>query len=184
METIKIHGRDYVTVSERVKFFRSRDEYRGWSIITECIRGTMEDALFICRVTDQENEVMSTGHAYEVAGTSNINKTSHVENCETSAVGRALAFLGIGIDGGIASLDEILSARQMEYITKLLDLASISDADREKIEKNLTTMTTNDAEQVIRFLQSNQLDPIESGTNYSQRDIQKRLDDIEKDPKK
>ena len=38
---------------------------------------------------------------------SNINKTSYVENCETSAVGRALAMLGIGIDTSIASANEV-----------------------------------------------------------------------------
>ena len=35
-------------------------------------------------------EVIAQGHAHEVQGSSNINKTSYVENCETSAVGRAL----------------------------------------------------------------------------------------------
>ena len=43
-------------------------------------------------------------------GSSNINKTSYVENCETSAIGRALAMLGIGIDTSIASANEVADA--------------------------------------------------------------------------
>ena len=183
MKTIDIHGKPYVTVSERVKYFRG-GQYEGWSITTEIISADENHAIIKASVLDQNNEVISTGHAFELKQNTGINKTSHLENCETSAVGRALAFLGIGIDGGIASLDEIISARQTEYIQKLLYLASISDEDREKIEQNLTTMTTADAEQVIRFLQSNQLDPIESGANYKMRDIHKKLDKVMKDPKK
>jgi hypothetical protein len=45
-----------------------------------------------------------------VQGSSNINKTSYVENCETSAIGRALAMLGIGIDTSIASANEVSDA--------------------------------------------------------------------------
>jgi len=182
METIKIHGKDYVTVSERVKFFR--ENFQGWTIKTKIVRYLKDECVFRAMILDQEGEVMSTGHAHEVKTEKGINSNSYLENCETSAVGRALAFLGIGIDGGIASLDEIISARQTEYIVKLLDLASISEEDREKVEKNLTTMTTKDAESVIKFLQANQLDPIESGASYSQKDINKRLDKIDKDPKK
>ena len=37
---------------------------------------------------------VATGYAEEVRGAGNVNRTSHVENCETSAVGRALANAG------------------------------------------------------------------------------------------
>jgi hypothetical protein len=181
METIKIHGKEYVTVSERVKHFNKH--YKG-SIQTYIVEISDNHCVMEARIVDGDDVVIRTGHAREERSEKGINSSSFVENCETSAVGRALGFLGIGIDGGIASLDEILSARQYEYITKLLDLASITDQDREKIESNLKTMTTGDAEQVIRFLQIHLLDPIESGAGYSQKDINKRLDDIDSDPKK
>ena len=38
---------------------------------------------------------IATGYAEEVRGAGNVNRTSHVENCETSAVGRALANAGM-----------------------------------------------------------------------------------------
>ena len=181
MQTIDIHGKKYVTVSERVKHFNKH--YKG-RICTDIVEISDNNCVMVCRLLDENGDVMRTGHAREERTDKGINSSSFVENCETSAVGRALGFLGIGIDGGIASLDEILSARQHEYITKLLDLASISEEDREKIEKNLASMTTGDAEQVIKFLQSHQLDPIQSGAGYNQKDINRKLDSIESDPKK
>jgi ribose 1,5-bisphosphokinase PhnN len=50
--------------------------------------------------------------AHEVKGSSHINNGSHIENAETSSVGRALGFLGIGIDTSIASADEVQNAVQ------------------------------------------------------------------------
>ena len=184
METIKIHGKDYVTVSERVKWFRLNKEFAAWSIVTELINFEADIVIMKASILDQEGGVISTGHAYEKITDKGINQTSHLENAETSAVGRSLAFLGLGIDGGIASIDEILSARQYEYIEKLMMQSSISQEDRDRLEMKLTTMTTKDAEDVIKYLQSHQLDPIESGMNYKQGDIQKKLDKIDKDPKK
>ena len=52
----------------------------------------------------------ATGFAQEDKSSSYINKTSYVENCETSAWGRALANLGIGIDTSIASSNEVAIA--------------------------------------------------------------------------
>ena len=66
----------------------------------------------VCKasIADTEHRIIATGHAHEVQGSSNINKTSYVENCETSAIGRALAMLGIGIDTSIASANEVSDA--------------------------------------------------------------------------
>jgi len=42
-----------------------------------------------------DDTLIATGWAEEVRGQGNVNKTSHVENCETGAVGRALANAGM-----------------------------------------------------------------------------------------
>jgi len=182
METITIHGKQYVTVNERVKYFR--EQFKDWTLLTEVIQADEKIAIMKCTIKSLDGAVVSTGHAFEIKTGKGINSTSHIENCETSAVGRALGFMGIGIDGGIASLDEILNASTSQYIQKLLLSSSVSSEDREKIEDNLLTMTTSDAQRAIKFLNAHQLDPVTQGENYSPTDIQHKLDNIEKDERK
>jgi len=109
-KTTNIRGKQYVEVNERIKFFRQEDQYKNWSLITEFT--VLDEAQCVCKaaIVDEANRIISTGHAHEVQGSSNINKTSYVENCETSAIGRALAMLGIGIDTSIASANEVADA--------------------------------------------------------------------------
>tara|TARA_R100001463_G_scaffold134647_1_gene197044 strand:+ start:1841 stop:2356 length:516 start_codon:yes stop_codon:yes gene_type:complete len=109
-KTTNIRGKQYVEVNERIKFFRQEEQYKNWSLITEFT--VMDDAQCVCKaaIVDESNRIISTGHAHEVQGSSNINKTSYVENCETSAIGRALAMLGIGIETSIASANEVSDA--------------------------------------------------------------------------
>ncbi len=107
---IKIHNKNYIEVKDRVKHFRDLDQYDGWSIETNIIEISAEKIITKTVICDEVGKVMSTGIAYEMANSSHINKTSYIENCETSSVGRALGFLGIGIDGSIASADEVENA--------------------------------------------------------------------------
>ena len=73
-----------------------------------------------------DGRIASSGHAKEDMDGSRINQRNHVENCETSAVGRALGFLGIGIsEGSIASYEEVANAianKNKDDIKKELDL--------------------------------------------------------------
>ncbi len=109
-KTTNIRGKQYVEVNERIKFFRQEEQYKNWSLITDF--PVLDEAQCVCKasIVDAQNRVISVGHAHEVQGSSNINKTSYVENCETSAIGRALAMLGIGIDTSIASANEVSEA--------------------------------------------------------------------------
>ena len=109
-KTTNIRGKQYVEVNERIKFFRQEEQYNNWSLITEFT--VLDEAQCVCKasIVDADNRIISVGHAHEVQGSSNINKTSYVENCETSAIGRALAMLGIGIDTSIASANEVSDA--------------------------------------------------------------------------
>ena len=61
-------------------------------------------------VRNEEGNVIGIGHAYEKENSSFINKTSYIENCETSAVGRALGMCGFGIETSIASYEEVANA--------------------------------------------------------------------------
>lgn len=108
MKTTNIKGKEYVEVNERVKWFR--DVYPGYFLETELLSNENGVCVFKAIVRSPNGEIVSTGHAYEKEDSTFINKTSYIENCETSAVGRALGFLGIGIDASIASSDEVSNA--------------------------------------------------------------------------
>ena len=107
MKSIKIQGKDYIEVNERVKHFR--ELYDKGEIKTHLLSDNGEKCTFKAEILI-DGLCVSTGHAYEMANSSFVNKTSYVENCETSAVGRALGFLGIGIDTSVASFEEVTNA--------------------------------------------------------------------------
>ena len=107
MKTVDIKGKPYVEVNTRVLYFR--DNYPTGNIITEIV--SIEDGVCIMKaLIVVDDKVRAVGHAYEKEGSTFINKTSYIENCETSAVGRALGLFGIGIDTNIASSDEVVNA--------------------------------------------------------------------------
>lgn len=110
MKSISIQGKKYVMVNERIKEFRENDKYKGWSLESEIIKLDENVCVIKAIVKDLTGTIRATGLAQEDKGSSFINKTSFVENCETSAWGRALGCLGIGIDESIASAEEVTIA--------------------------------------------------------------------------
>ena len=113
---VNIHNKEYFTVAERVA--KLREDHPGWTIKTKLI--SVDDERVVMKATIMEvNTVISTGYAEEERGSSNINKTSAVENCETSAVGRALAFCGLA-GTEIASADEVAQAISQQDLTEAL----------------------------------------------------------------
>lgn len=114
---------DYAEVNERIKVFRML--YPEGTIETEMISNKEGICIFKAMIlipqskmmqnsdgiiTETKRVLLATGHAYEKENSTFINQTSYIENCETSAVGRALAMLGIGIDKSIASAEEVANA--------------------------------------------------------------------------
>ncbi|QDP51991.1 MAG: hypothetical protein GOVbin2700_28 [Prokaryotic dsDNA virus sp.] len=120
MKTIKIKGKDYIEVNERIKFFR--ENFPDYSLTSEVIEKTPESILIKATIKNQDGVVVATGMAEEIKGTTYINETSYVENCETSAWGRALGNFGIGIDTSVASADEVVNAtnsqKQQQWLTQ------------------------------------------------------------------
>ena len=123
--SVNIRGREYATVNERVAAFRNDYGLRG-SIVTEPYALDSEGCIFKASIVI-DGDLIATGFAEETRAASSINKTSYVENCETSAVGRALAFLGYGIDGSIASADEVTRAIERQEAPKP-DYAALAQA--------------------------------------------------------
>ena len=70
---------------------------------------------------DNDGHKLATGTAFEVQNSSYINKTSYIENCESSAVGRALGFAGFGIVASIASADEVVNAVEQQTAGEKID---------------------------------------------------------------
>ena len=109
IQTTDIKGKDYAEVPQRVKAFRM--VYPNGKIETEILSNDKGVVVMKATVSDGEGKTLSTGFAYEKEGSTFINKTSYIENCETSAVGRALGFCGFGIDNSIASAEEVKNAQ-------------------------------------------------------------------------
>lgn len=110
LKTVNIKGKDYVEVNTRVKEFRTNETYKGFRLTSEIIDLSNGVVIMKATVLNDKGEIIATGHAQEKENSSYINKTSFIENCETSAWGRALGNLGIGIDTSIASCEEVQNA--------------------------------------------------------------------------
>lgn len=106
-KTTNIKGKQYVEVNERIKYFRTSNDYKGWSLTSEIVSLDADSCVIRAEIRDENWVLRASGYAQEDKSSSYINKTSYVENCETSAWGRALANLGIGIDTSIASSNEV-----------------------------------------------------------------------------
>lgn len=110
MKAVNIKGSDYITVNERLKYFRNQEAFLAWSIEEDVVELNDKEGVFKVTIKDYDGNVMATAHAQEYRDSSYINKTSFLENGFTSALGRALGYLGIGIDTAIASADEVTNA--------------------------------------------------------------------------
>lgn len=109
IQTTDIKGKDYAEVPQRVKAFRQ--VHPLGSITTEIVSLVEGVVTMKTTITDGYGKTLATGYAYEKEGSTFINKTSFIENCETSSVGRALGFCGFGIDNSIASAEEVKNAQ-------------------------------------------------------------------------
>ena len=107
-----VKGKPYIEVNQRIKAFRQ--VYPTGSIQTQMVSNENGVCVFLA-IVGYNNEqgvyqILGTGTAYEKESSSYINKTSYIENCETSAVGRALGMCGFGIDTSVASYEEVQNA--------------------------------------------------------------------------
>lgn len=128
IRTTDIKGKEYAEVNQRIKAFRML--FPEGCIKTEMLSNENGVCVFKASVYTSYNIVyenneyksikslLGTGTAYEKEGSTFINKTSYIENCETSAVGRALAMCGIGIDTSIASAEEVTNAINNQEVTE------------------------------------------------------------------
>lgn len=119
IKTIDIKNKSYAQVPERIKAFRMI--YPTGYITTQMLSN--ENGVCIMQTEvgyEDENgkHTLATGMAYEKEDSSFINKTSYIENAETSSCGRALGMAGFGIDVSVASAEEVQNAINNQPISK------------------------------------------------------------------
>lgn len=162
IKTTDIKGKDYAEVNQRVKAFRM--VYPEGAIATQLV--SLENGVCVFKaavyssadyVNDEynypEQNLLATGYAYEKEGSSFINKTSFIENCETSAIGRALGFCGFGIDTSIASYEEVANAKMNQdeidrsfYLSAIHASISNKGLDEKKVCAKAKTKSIEDTE--------------------------------------
>ena len=176
--TTNIKGKEYAEVNQRIKAFRM--VYPEGCIKTELVSNEDGVCVFKAEVysgisaedeeAGYEDNLLGTGHAYERESSSFINKTSYIENCETSAVGRALGMCGFGIDTSVCSAEElnnaIINQEASKPITKsqvkiLVSLAEKKESDLSDIcdyfkVGRLEELTVEEYAKCIRMLEAKQ----------------------------
>ena len=153
IQTTAIKGKDYAEVNQRIKAFRM--VYPDGFISTEMLQNENGVCIFRAEVGYQadngDGNVLGVGTAYEKEGSSFINKTSYIENCETSAVGRALGMAGFGIDTSVASYEEVQTAIE-------------NQKEKPKIEKSEKVMCPKCGIQILNT-------PVRSGKVLSPKEV-------------
>lgn len=161
-KTTNIKGKQYVEVNERIKYFRESGEYKGWSLTSDVYHLDADSCVIKASVLNDKGEIVATGFAQEDKSSSYINKTSYVENCETSAWGRALANLGIGIDTSIASSNEVAMAIAKDKLP-----AQKADKSATESKPTLKTLTNEVKEKMIQAVADGKKEAVEKAlANY------------------
>ena len=160
IKTTDVKGKEYAEVNQRIKAFRM--VYPQGTIKTTLISNNDGVCIFRAEVYEYErcnenghyeSKVLGTGTAYEKENSTFINKTSYIENCETSAVGRALGMCGFGIDTSVASAEEVQNAianqnkkETVNFRDRLVEYCKAQGLDMNEIAKTykLNAKASND----------------------------------------
>lgn len=125
---MKFDLNSYETVDARIKRFYS--EHEDGRITTELLSDPNNITTAVVKAyLYVGDELKATGLAYETAGEGYVNKTSHLENCETSAIGRALANWNY-------SGDKRPSREEMEKTQRQPDIGDAQEKTRSLLKKH------------------------------------------------
>jgi hypothetical protein len=189
MNTVKIKGKDYIPVSERLKYLASNFQYSletNYDYFPERKMWVVKATLTI--YDGQVKTYSGLAQEIESSNYKEVNHTSALENAETSAVGRACAMAGIGIDTGIASADEVSKAinrvdevgeeARLQLLT-MLENTTYEERQKEQLAIRIESiLTQSEWEKAYNNLEANKIqdkDRIVMGMTYNQTDIKKSL---------
>jgi len=130
---VNIHGKEYQTVAYRVGKFR--EAYRDYTLQTEVLERTEDVVVMKATILNEQGRLIATGHSEEYRKSSQINKTSALENAETSAIGRALAAFGLG-GTEFATADEVANA----IVKQKPSMKTIARADWDELDTDNRTL--------------------------------------------
>ena len=146
ISTINLKGKEYASVAERVTAFRKLFPDTGY-ITTQIIEHDGTTVLMMAeagyRTESGVTVTLGTGYAQEVKGKGMVNGTSYVENCETSAVGRALGFLGLGISGGICSAEEYSNASKAQEKEEFAEMSEVRSDILSAVDGDIETLNAD-----------------------------------------
>ena len=156
IKTTNIKGKQYAEVHERIKHFRGEPNYASLGISTEVLEWDKDKEEIVIRATiydtnSDNGRILASGIAHERRDDKNsfVNKTSYVENAETSAIGRALACMGIGIEDAYASAFEVANAIAQQD-GKKKDHLKVVDTPKESATTNsIDSIPTHDSSDEI-----------------------------------
>lgn len=149
--TVDIKGKPYAEVNKRIIAFRKL--MPNGLILPNIISDDDGRVLMSCEIYDENNRLLAKAHSYENENVGFINKTSYIENCETSVIGRALGLCGFGIDNSVASAEEVDVAIQKQDLMKAPISQERLDTIKELIEETKTDLS--------KFLQFHKLKSLE-----------------------
>lgn len=159
VSTTSIKGKSYTEVNQRIKAFRM--VYPDGFILTRINSHENGMIVFTASVGFYENGeafIIGTGTAYEKEGSTQINRTSYIENCETSAVGRALGMAGFGIDTSVASKEEVEQAIAQQE-TEAIENKKIDKA-KAKVLADKLVKDEIDVEKFFQFCNVNRVEDL------------------------
>jgi hypothetical protein len=151
--TVDIKGKPYAEVNKRIIAFR---KLMPNGLILPKIE-KLDNGLIVmsCEIYDEDNKLLAKAHSYEKEDYGFINKTSYIENCETSVIGRALGICGFGIDNSVASAEEVDVAIKKQDILN----NPISEERLQEI-KDLIEETSTDIDKFLKFYKLKSLNDI------------------------
>lgn len=165
--TVNIHGKEYKTVASRVQAFRETVGLE-WAIVTEIIDRDGDEVVMKATIQTLDGRVVATGHAEEKRTSSQINRTSALENAETSAIGRALAAFGLA-GTEYASADEVAQAiTQQRAPAPRAVTSSTAEAVMETMTSDQPPMTLAQRGKINLLAKKLNLDPDETSARLKQ----------------
>ena len=141
-------GKKYTEVAKRIEVFRKHFGFK-YGFTEEILVDDGKRVVIKAKIFDRDNPEtpISEGHAEEIRGDSLVNKTSAIENCSTSALGRAIGFCGLH-GGQFASVDEIDKAKRNE---KAIDNNALKEKPKQESKVDWTLYIAKQQEAITRM---------------------------------